>query len=74
MLVVVLSAFAVEGAGYAVWARYSARLMAVVVGVILVSTALRLCRSRMARTGHRPRAWPLALGLPAVLAYAFVFP
>ncbi len=74
VLVVVLSAFAVEGAGYTVWAHYSARLMAVVVGVILLSTALQLYHSRMARNGHRPRAWPLTLGLQAVLAYAFVFP
>ena len=74
VLIVVLLVFAVEGVGYTIWAHYSARLMTLVIGDIVLSTALQLYHSSVTRNGRKPRRWPVTLGLQAVLAYAFVFP
>ena len=44
------------------------------IGDIALVTALQLYHSGAARKGRRPPAWPVTLGLQAVLVYAFVFP
>ena len=47
---------------------------AVLAVSIVLAAALQLRHSWSARQGGRPRAWPVTLGLQAVLAYAFFLP
>jgi two-component system sensor histidine kinase DesK len=75
VLVGVLLEFAVANVGYIVaLAGYGARLTALAIGDIVLVVVLQLYHSWSARGGGRPRAWPLSLGLQAVLVYAFLLP
>jgi two-component system, NarL family, sensor histidine kinase DesK len=74
VLVVVLSMFTVENIAYCVYAHYSTRLLALAAGDIVLTGALQLYHSGAARNGRKPRAWPVTLGLQAVLVYAFLLP
>ena len=74
VLVVVVSEFAVDDIASIIYFRYRAGLTALTIGIAVLATALQLYHSGAARQGRRPRAWPVTLGLLAVLAYAFVFP
>jgi two-component system, NarL family, sensor histidine kinase DesK len=74
VLVGVLSGYAATSIGAVVRAHYDARLTALAVGDIALVAALQLYHSRAARTDRRPHAWPVTLGLQAVLVYAFLFP
>lgn len=67
--------FAVGNVGYIVaFGGYGARLTALAIGDIVLVVVLQLYHSWSARGGGRPRAWPLSLGLQAVLVYAFLLP
>jgi two-component system sensor histidine kinase DesK len=74
VLVVVVLSFAVDDIASIAWFQYSGWLTALTTGVAVLATALQLYHSAAARQGRKPRAWPLTLGLLAVLAYAFAFP
>ena len=71
VLVVELSAFGVQGVNNAVAEGDGPRLTALVTAGIAAGMALQLYHSWSARTGGKPRAWPVTLGLQAVLAYVF---
>jgi two-component system, NarL family, sensor histidine kinase DesK len=74
VLVSVLLMFSLENAGYIVASHYGPRLTAVTIGDLVLVMVLQLYHSGAARSGRRPRAWPVTLGLQVVLAYAFLFP
>jgi two-component system sensor histidine kinase DesK len=75
VLVGVLLEFAVGNVGYIVaFGGYGARLTALAIGDIVLVVVLQLYHSWSARDGGRPKAWPLSLGLQAVLVYAFLLP
>jgi two-component system sensor histidine kinase DesK len=74
VLVVVLLAYATDSVADVVASGYGARLTALVVTDIVLVTALQLHHSWSVRGGGKPRAWPVTLGLQAVLVYAFLFP
>jgi two-component system, NarL family, sensor histidine kinase DesK len=74
VLVVVLCGYACAGFLDAVGADYGPRRTAFVVAGVAASILLQLRHSWAARQGRRPWAWPVTLGLQAVLAYAFFLP
>jgi two-component system, NarL family, sensor histidine kinase DesK len=74
VLVVLLSGYTGASLAYVSAAHYRAGLAAFVVADIAAVVALQLYHSWSAREGRRPQAWPLTLGLQAVLVYAFAFP
>jgi two-component system, NarL family, sensor histidine kinase DesK len=74
VLVAMLSMYSVDGIASTVWSHYGVRLLTLAAGDIVLTSALQLYHSGAARHGGRPRAWPLTLGLQAVLVYAFLFP
>jgi two-component system, NarL family, sensor histidine kinase DesK len=74
VLVVVLCGYATAAFIDAAGAGYGPRRTAFLAAGIAVSMALQLHHSWAARRGRRPRAWPVTLGLQAVLAYVFFLP
>jgi two-component system sensor histidine kinase DesK len=74
VVLVTLAMFVAENIGYSVQAHYSALLLVLAVGDIVLAAALQVYHSDAVRRGRRPRAWPVTLGLQAVLVYAFLFP
>ena len=74
VLVAVLLMFSVENGGYIVASHYGTRLTILAIGALVLVMVLQLYHSGAARSGRRPRAWPVTLGLQVVLAYAFLFP
>jgi two-component system, NarL family, sensor histidine kinase DesK len=74
VLVAVLLGFATEGVNAALAMRYGARPEVLAITAIVLITALQLYHSRAVRAGSRPRAWPVTLGLQAVLVYASFLP
>jgi len=73
VLVVVLCGYATVALIDAAAGYGPRRTVFVVVGVA-ASMVLQLHHSWAARQGRRPQAWPVTLGLQAVLAYAFFLP
>jgi two-component system, NarL family, sensor histidine kinase DesK len=74
VLVVVLCGYAAAGLIDAAEGHAGSRAVAFLVAGIAVSMALQLRHSWAARQGRRPKAWPLTLGLQAVVVYAFFLP
>jgi two-component system, NarL family, sensor histidine kinase DesK len=75
VLVVVLCGYAVAGLNVAAdRVEDGPRLITLLAVGTAVSMALQVRHSWAARQGRKPRAWPLTLGLQAVLAYAFFLP
>jgi two-component system, NarL family, sensor histidine kinase DesK len=74
VLVVVLCGYATAGFIDAVGGNLGSRRVAFLVAGIAVSMVLQLRHSWAARQGRRPRAWPVTLGVQAVLAYVFFLP
>ncbi|MBO0838330.1 MAG: hypothetical protein J2P28_22820, partial [Actinobacteria bacterium] len=74
VLIAVLLAFVIENVSVVVTARYGARLEGFAIADIVVVMVLQLYHSRAIRVDRRPRAWPVTLGLQAVLVYASFFP
>jgi two-component system, NarL family, sensor histidine kinase DesK len=74
VLVVVLSAFAVQGINNVFLNDDGPGPGILAAGGIALMMALQLYHSRGARQGGRARAWPFTLALQAVLAYAFFLP
>ena len=74
VLVVVLCGYAAAAFIDAAGANYSPRRTAFLTAGLAASMLLQLHHSWAARQGRRPQAWPVTLGLQAVLAYAFFLP
>jgi two-component system sensor histidine kinase DesK len=74
VLVVVLLSFATYSVSLLVYYGYGTGRAALAITDIVLVTALQLYHSWSVRAGARPRAWPVTLGLQAVLVYAFLFP
>ncbi len=74
VLVAVLLSFATENVAVVVYFRHGTRLTALAITDIVLVAALQLYHSWSVRAGRRPRAWPVTLGLQAVLIYASFLP
>ena len=74
VLVVVLLGFATQGVVFVLTLGYPASLTALALADITVVTALQLYHSHAARTGGRPRAWRVTLGIQAGLVYLGTLP
>lgn len=74
VLVVELSAYTAAGVINILLEHDGPWLAAPVVAGDALLVALQLYHSRGAARGARPRAWPVTLGLQAVLAYGFFLP
>jgi len=74
VLVATLLAYTIWGVSIAVVYHYSLWLGSLLVASYVLSVALQLRHSWAARQGRRSRAWPVTLGLQAVLAYVFFLP
>jgi two-component system, NarL family, sensor histidine kinase DesK len=74
VLVVVLCGYATAALNDAVGAHLGPRLAGFLAAGVAASVLLQLRHSWAARQGRQPRAWPLTLGLQAVLVYAFFLP
>jgi two-component system sensor histidine kinase DesK len=74
VLAAVLSGYAVQGVNNLFGEHDGLRLGPLVAAGLVLSVALQLRHSGAAGKGGRPRAWPVTLGLQAVLAYVFFLP
>lgn len=74
VLITVLLSYTATSVAWVVAYRYGPLLMALALGIIVLSLALQFYHSEVSGNGLRPTSWPVTLAAQAVLAFAFLLP